>query len=372
MTSHNAKNERIKRRYLSYLREAERYSEASVDSVAAAFSRFESYNRYRDFDRFHQEQAVAFKRHLAGQASGITGRKLSKATQYTVLMHLKRFFHWLAGQPGYKSRLRYSDAEYFNMAAGDSRVATARRRRPVPTLEQIKHVIATIPTGSDIERRNRAVIALTLLTGARDSAIASFKLKHVDLESGCVHQDARDVRTKFSKTFTTFFFPVGKEIRQIVVDWISLLRKERLWGDDDPLFPRTKVRVGASGSFEAAGLDREHWTNATPIREIFKHAFAVAGLPYFNPHSFRNALVSLAQRLCRSPEQFKAWSQNLGHEDVLTTFYSYGAVEISRQGALIHSLAGHDSAGMAPADLERLFRQMQSPAVLRALSAATQ
>ncbi len=28
------------------------------------------------------------------------------------------------------------------------------------------------------------------------------KLKHVDLKEGCVQQDAREVATKFSKTFT--------------------------------------------------------------------------------------------------------------------------------------------------------------------------
>jgi integrase/recombinase XerD len=76
-------------------------------------------------------------------------------------------------QPGYKSKLRYSDAEYFNLSEKDSRVATARRERPVPTLEQVKHVIATMPAGSEIERRNRALVAFALLTGARDSALAS-------------------------------------------------------------------------------------------------------------------------------------------------------------------------------------------------------
>jgi hypothetical protein len=42
--------------------------------------------------------------------------------------------------------------------------------------------------------------------------------------------------------------------------------------------------------------------------------------------------------LCQTPEQCKAWSQNLGHEGVLTTFYSYGAVGSRRQGEIIHGL----------------------------------
>lgn len=54
-------------------------------------------------------------------------------------------------------------------------------------------------------------------------------------------------------------------------------------------------------------------------------------MPNFNPHSFRNTLAVLGETLCQSAEEFKAWSQNLGHEGVLTTFYSYGEVQESRQ-----------------------------------------
>ena len=84
------------------------------------------------------------------------------------------------------------------------------------------------------------------------------KLKHIDLASGSVYQDAREVNTKFSKTFTTYFFPVGEEIRLIVEDWASYLRQEKLWGNNDPLFPATKVVVGPAHQFQATGLKPEH------------------------------------------------------------------------------------------------------------------
>ena len=112
----------------------------------------------------------------------------------------------------------------------DTRIATAQREQKAPTLEQIKHVINTMPADTEIERRNRALIAFTLLTGARDSAIASMKLKHVDLIANSVNQDAREVNTKFSKTFNTFFFPVGDEIRRIVAEWVSYLREDKAMG----------------------------------------------------------------------------------------------------------------------------------------------
>jgi integrase len=153
-----------------------------------------------------------------------------------------------------------------------------------------------MPTQTEIERRNRALVAFTLLTGARDSAIASMKLKHLDLIENSVHQDARDVKTKFSKTFITYFFPVGEEIKEIVTEWVRYLGEEKLWGNDDPLFPATRIVLGSTRQFEAAGFERKHWSTASPIRTIFREAFERASLPYFHPHSLRKTLARLGSK----------------------------------------------------------------------------
>jgi len=54
---------------------------------------------------------------------------------------------------------------------------------------------------------------------------------------------------------------------------------------------------------------------------------------------FANGLFLLLSVLL-TPEQFKAWSQNLGHSGVLTTFTSYGTVPDTRQADIIRAL-GH-------------------------------
>lgn len=359
MKTHNAVNVRIKREYFDYLKEAMRYSEPTVDAVAKALARFEEYNKHRDFKAFHYQQAIAFKNHLKEQRAAQSGEKLSKATLHATLANLKRFFHWLAGQPGYKSKFQYSDADYFNLSENDVRVATAKREQKAPTLEQVKHVIANMPADTDIQKRNRALVAFTLLTGARDSAIASMKLKHIDLQAGSVFQDARDVKTKRSKTFTTFFFPVGDDVRAIVGEWVLYLREEKLWGNDDPLFPATLIECSkASHQFEVRGLERKGWGSASPIRTIFKEAFQNAGLQYFNPHSFRDTIVHLGETICKSPEDFKAWSQNLGHEQVLTTFTSYGEVQPRRQAEIIHGLGKPQAMSAIPADVQMLAKAL--------------
>jgi integrase len=207
MQKHNANNERIKRKYMIFLKQAKGQNEASIDAVAKAIVRFESYNKQKDFKAFHFEQAIGFKKHLAKQKHYKTGKPLSLATMNGTVRLLKAFIEWLSQETGYKSRIKYSDAEYFNLSEKEARTAKATRQKPVARVEQIKHVLTMMPNGTAIEKRDRALVAFTLLTGARDSAIASLKLKHIDLNAGTVYQDAREVNTKFSKTFTTCFFP---------------------------------------------------------------------------------------------------------------------------------------------------------------------
>lgn len=346
MAKHNAANTRIKREYFIWLKEAQRRDEASIDAVAKALARFEEANGHKDFRAFHKSQAVAFKHKLDKQLAVRTGKPLSRATVNTTLSALRAFFVWLAAQPGYKSRMSYGDADYFNLAEKDVRIAKAVRHKPFPSLEQVHHVIAAMPTGSPIELRNRALIAFALLSGARDGALASFRLKHVDLVQCRVDQDARDVKTKGSKTFETWFFPVGGDALGIFQDWCHYLRTTLFWGDEDPLFPPTQMGLGKDGGFVATGLRRgECWHGAGPIRDIFRKAFAGAGLPYFNPHSLRYTLVQHGEKNCPTVEAFKAWSQNLGHEGVMTTLTSYGTVAPHRQAELIRGMGLAKGAG---------------------------
>ena len=49
-------------------------------------------------------------------------------------------------------------------------------------------------------------------------------------------------------------------------------------------------------------------------------------------------------------KEFKAWSQNIGHEKVLTTFCSYGQVADQRMGELIQNLGKPQPSERSDAD----------------------
>ena len=65
-----------------------------------------------------------------------------------------------------------------------------------------------MPDDSEIARRNKALFAFFMFTGARVKSAAALKLKHVNLAVGRVFQDGREVDVKKSKAFMTGVFPV--------------------------------------------------------------------------------------------------------------------------------------------------------------------
>jgi site-specific recombinase XerD len=101
MNKSNAVNVRVKREG------PRRQSEASIDAIAKALSRFESYTRHKDFKTFRKEQAIGFTAYLSRELNERTGEPLSKATLLATFNALKAFFTWLSQLPGFKSKFTY-------------------------------------------------------------------------------------------------------------------------------------------------------------------------------------------------------------------------------------------------------------------------
>ena len=330
-------NERMKRKYLTYLRQAKGQDQKSLDKVAAALVKFEQSTNFKPFNKFHIEQAGKFKTYLERQRHPKTGKELSHATTDAKLRVVKGFFHWLAGQSGYKSRISYSDVDYFNNNRKKARIAHTQRDVAFPSMEQASHAFQAMPDRTDFEKRDKALFAFFMLTGARDGAVASLKLKHINLFDGCVFQDARDVNTKNSKTFQTYFFPVDRVYLECFTAWVDYLRKDKLFSDGDALFPKAERRL-VDGCFTFDTLSRENYANASAIRDTIRNAFTSVQLPRYTPHLFRKTLAMLSNDLCDTMEQMKAWSMNLGHENIATTVSAYMPVSTQRQGEVIKSL----------------------------------
>src|SRR5271165_4775694 len=91
----NPKNDRAKREYLIYLKDARQRSSATVEQVRHAIDRLEAYTGFKDFGTFKKDQARGFKRALVATKGRRSGKPISPATAHHVLWALKEFFSWL-------------------------------------------------------------------------------------------------------------------------------------------------------------------------------------------------------------------------------------------------------------------------------------
>lgn len=331
----NENNERVKRRYLEWRKHARRVTEQSLDKEISAIERFDAWNRRKDFRKFHVEQAMRFREFLEEERNPRTSKPYGRSTILGTLSALREFFLWLSGQEGYRKRIRPAHAEYFTPSRHDAAIARAAETKPAPTPEQARSALAQMPGSTDLEKRDRAVFALLMLTAVRDGALITLRLKHVDPADRCLWQNAKEVATKYRKSFPTYFLPGYAEAEQVIADWVRYQRETLLRGDDDPLFPKTAMGSGEDGGFRAVGLSADFWSTAAPVRKIVREAFQLAGIRPFGPHSFRHMHARAVLKSGASVEKVWAVSQNLGHSSMITTLGSYGQLPDDRRRELI-------------------------------------
>lgn len=326
----NSENTRIKRKYFAYLRGAKQLSDATVEKVAASLTFFESAMGYKDFKRHNLTWPERFKEVIA-EAKGATGNPLGISTRSNHMRHVRGLIRWLADKPGYKSRIAWSDANYYKLSRKEERVANENRNPEYPLPDHALLAFRAMPSDTELHRRDRALFAFFLMTGARVKATSSLKLKRVNLANKAVNQDARDVDTKGAKTFLTAFYIEAPDVWSAFADWVVYLYDEKLFGPEDPLFPKNSRDTDADGNFISETVTRAHWAQTGSIRSIVKETFQRVHMPAYGPHSFRHMLTHIGMDICPTPRAFKAWSQNFGHSDVATTLNNYGKLTSREQ-----------------------------------------
>lgn len=346
----NHANEKVKRHYFKWLRGPKGCTETTIVAVERALHQFEESTGFKCFKTFSERQATAFKACLDNKTR--SGRVVSNTTKYHSLRLVRSFFSWLASQPGYKSRISLDAVSYLTLDRRTVNEVLSPRPRPHPSLEQVRQLVDSIDGRSELDRRDRAIVSFLLLTGIRYQALCSLSLGSVDLERHVVDQEPRaGVHTKFGKAMTTLLLPFDEVLIQAVRDWVKYLREAKRFAPTDPLFPRTRlVQTPDSLSFHTDGVEPVFWRGGNSVRDILRRRSETAGLRYFPPHSYRHAACHLAIRIARTPEEYKALSQNFGHEHVLTTLRTYGTLAPDRVHDVISSMsfsktaAGTDSS----------------------------
>lgn len=328
----NEHNEVMKKKYEDYLSSDDKLSDKTIYNKIKSLRKYEVFTNFQNLKTFNKAKATNFKETYKKQ-------DISFNTIWRTLKDIKEFFVWLSRQAGYKRNINIDHTKCFNLSQKEDNIANIRRLKETPTLEQIYNVIENMPNDTEKQKRDRAVISFCILTGARIEALMTLKIKSVDEHRKILIQDPSDgVKTKNNKYIITKFFPIHKNIEKICLDWLKYLKENKLFNELDNLFPTMKSETDEHQNFIRDKLSKNPITSTTTIRTIFKNAFELSNMKQYHPHSFRRTIIKLGYSICKTPEHFKAWSQNIGHKSPLTTFTSYGTIDPSRQIDIIEGL----------------------------------
>lgn len=311
---------------------AGKYDTKTVQAHLVSIRDFEAFLEGVQFSKVKPKHAGQYRDHLVrllAQPKEKGG--LSNSTVRHRASHLKAFFEWLRGQEGYR-RLSASIPDYFALPRSASAPQSKERPKEYPTLDVAWRMVELMPYKSAIQRRDRAMVAFAFISGFRAAALSALRIKHVDFDTLSVVQDARDVPAKNGKTYHAKWFPRTEAFQDVFLSWAKEL-KDLGFQSQDALFPDGKKLVALAPGVNAV----EPLTSSKPLQDAFAKASERIGKAY-TPHSARHTLKALGAQMCRSYEQRKAWSMNLGHSDEQITEKHYAKMSQSRSNELMEDL----------------------------------
>lgn len=294
-------------------------SEKTIEQIRRAIESYEDCTGHKDFRLFNMKYAIEYINY-------IKTKSLSLNTRRSYLRNLKDFFEWLSDKPSYKSKIKQEDIDLLSISNNETNQIARKINLDYPTFEQAKQIVESIEIKNEIDKRDKAMISFAILTGIRVSALMTITLGSIDIDKMMVHQFVREgVQTKFRKDIIPRIFNFDDNLVRYFLDWYYYLKKEKLFGNEEPLFQKSKQLQNEDNlCFNYNSISNEFWQSNSAIREIFVQRAKNANIKPFSPHKYRHLSIKLTFDKCQNAKEIKAVSQHFGHKDVSTTIQVYG------------------------------------------------
>jgi integrase/recombinase XerD len=181
-------------------------------------------------------------------------------------------------------------------------------------------------------RRDYALVAFGLLTGARCEEMATLPLAHVHLDAGrvLIHgKGAKDREVPLVPRLVTILRRYVAEVRPVLLvghaSPFCFVRARKDWRRDRRRVPTKALTVGASYNRVRVGLPLERRT----VWRLLERAVSPLVGRHVHPHQLRH---SFATRLRMQGADLQYVQQLLGHEDIrTTTVYSHLVTSAQRE-----------------------------------------
>lgn len=311
----NENNENIEIKYNKYLTKGkiEKIKPSTAKEKIRSVRLYEKCFKYEDFNLFDEQHGMDFYDYLR------QNDRLGVKARIKHLTNVKEFFEWY-----YKVFCRINTHKHpeienalNTLEPTNEDIRLSRRITYVdyPTDEEIQKLMG-LPIENIVDRRNRALLAYILLTGARIEAVATITIDLIDMDKQLVKQDPLEgTHTKLDKLIYTRFMILDPRYLDYLTEWIDYV-KSKISDEKALLFP--KVNNYASG----IKITNEK-VDSTRYNEIIKKMCDKAQIKDYHPHAFRHYVVNKGLQVAHTGKELKALSQNVGHWEIETILEQY-------------------------------------------------
>lgn len=330
MSKYCTENVIMKKKY--YDRTKTIVSEKTICQIAKAIEKFDKFTNYQNFKLWDFSSTKKYIKYLKDE-------KLALNTQSSYLKHLRDFFIWLSDQPGYKSKINRADTKYIALSHNEMNSLKTQIPKEYPTFEQAKAIFNVIKPQNEVKSRNKALMALAILTGMRVDSLRTLKIGDINLDKMEIIQ----VNAKFGKEILSKIFNFDTELKDCFLEWLKYLKEEKLYGNSDPVFPKNKQTQSKENlSFVYDEVEPLFWQSNSSISKIFKENSKMANLPPFSPHKYRHLSIYLAYEKVKSTKHpclvIKALSQHFGHKDIRTSLEVYAPLSRAKLSEILNEV----------------------------------
>lgn len=198
---YNENNEIVKYDFFEELRHTKNGKDnETIRQFINAIHEFEVVNNFEDFKKYNKDWAIEFKHHLNNKKNRNTGEAISKSYYFNTLSFVRFFFKWLVEERKEYKKIKKKDIEFLNATKKDAQKAKAKNFQESYDISDILSTIRKMPQKTEIERRNKALISLALLTTPRIAALQKARIGSIrymnDYEAWMFLQDPRKKNDK--------------------------------------------------------------------------------------------------------------------------------------------------------------------------------
>ena len=327
----NPANERLIKKYKEHVRQTKLADDKTLLALHKSLRSFEVLTDFADVTRYTPDMAKKF-------LGNLRTLNLSASYMFKITSDAHKFIRWLADEPAGK-RIHRNDTDYLVLTKNEMNEAHANGYKPHHEYKILLQIVRSMPANTIKEQRDRALVALIILTSPRVGELCNFRIDSIvqDPKNGVyfIDVDPRKIKGVKFRTCRQVTLLNVPDLLKWVLDWRQYLITKEGFGFKDPLFPAIAATFVQPRMFERA-IKKQPISTGT-AEQIFNEACVHNDKAPLSIHSVRRTRARHIGEMSHD-DKIVALQQDFGHSSIGTTRCNYGNITPSRQREIISTI----------------------------------